>query len=138
MLPKGRKDVGEPLEATAMRETYEETGLRCKLLPHSLPSLATAPINQDGVTSISKQTSEPFAVNQRVTVDGTLKIIFWYLAMADSTAVKAEDTQMEGEDFETLWIDEGKVIGTLTFKEDQAIANRVIEEVFRKGLEESK
>jgi 8-oxo-dGTP pyrophosphatase MutT (NUDIX family) len=40
-LPKGRKDVGEQLEATAVRETYEETGYIVEVLPHQLTTLAT-------------------------------------------------------------------------------------------------
>jgi 8-oxo-dGTP pyrophosphatase MutT (NUDIX family) len=39
-LPKGRKDVGEQLEATAVRETYEETGyIILSYYPFSCPPL---------------------------------------------------------------------------------------------------
>lgn len=33
ILPKGRKDLGETVEVTAVRETYEETGFPCELMP---------------------------------------------------------------------------------------------------------
>ena len=135
LLPKGRKDVGEALERTATRETYEETGLKCRLLPHSLPTLATHSTKQGEVMSSDQLTSEPFAVNQRSATDGTLKIIFWYLAQADSAAIKEDGTQMEGEDFETVWVDKDKSVGTLTFEIDRAIVNRAFKKVFRKGVE---
>ncbi len=33
MLPKGRQDLGESLSEAAVRETFEETGYACELLP---------------------------------------------------------------------------------------------------------
>lgn len=37
ILPKGRKDLGETIEATAVRETYEETGFPCEFMPVRFP-----------------------------------------------------------------------------------------------------
>ena len=37
-LPKGRKNAGESLENAAIRETMEESGYKCTLLNHSLPT----------------------------------------------------------------------------------------------------
>ncbi|KAJ4418401.1 hypothetical protein N0V82_005587 [Gnomoniopsis sp. IMI 355080] len=42
-LPGGRKDIGEALEATAVRETHEETGYHVRLRPVSIPTRATRP-----------------------------------------------------------------------------------------------
>jgi len=42
-LPKGRKDKGESLEQTALREAYEETGYRIQFLPLYTGSLAADP-----------------------------------------------------------------------------------------------
>lgn len=33
LLPKGRKNPSEALESAAVRETFEESGIRCELLP---------------------------------------------------------------------------------------------------------
>ena len=124
LLPKGRKDIGEGLETTALRETFEETGFNCQLLPHSFPTLATMDpaktIDEEGQSTV-----EPFAVTQRTT-DGKLKIIFWYLAQADSTTPKTHGTQMADEDFETVWVEEAKVLEKLTFNEDRAVAGKAI------------
>jgi 8-oxo-dGTP pyrophosphatase MutT (NUDIX family) len=43
LLPKGRKDRGESLEQTALRETFEETGYPCKLLPVDMVTRAPEP-----------------------------------------------------------------------------------------------
>lgn len=51
-----------------------------------------------------------------------LKITFWYLAQTDPTVQK-----MEGEDFGTVWIDEVKVLETLTSEEHRALAGRALE-----------
>ncbi|KAJ4386391.1 hypothetical protein N0V93_009286 [Gnomoniopsis smithogilvyi] len=42
-LPGGRKDIGEALEETAVRETHEETGYHVRLPPISIPTRATRP-----------------------------------------------------------------------------------------------
>lgn len=43
ILPKGRKNRGERLEDAAVRETLEETGYSCNLLPHSGATKAPLP-----------------------------------------------------------------------------------------------
>src|ERR1700733_15655642 len=43
LLPKGRKDMGESIEAAAIRETFEETGYPCEFLPVRMPTRAPAP-----------------------------------------------------------------------------------------------
>lgn len=73
-FPKGRKDVGERLEATAVRETYEETGYIVELLPLQLTTLATLHGIDDVRSALPGGTTEPIAVTQRTT-QGVLKII---------------------------------------------------------------
>lgn len=121
LLPKGRKDVGERLEQTATRETFEETGYPVTLLQLDVPSLATQPKSE----LASEHGNEPIAVTQRTTADQVLKIIFWYAAEVDSTTTKVENTQDENEDFETVWISFDE-IERLSFKHDQEIAAKVI------------
>jgi 8-oxo-dGTP pyrophosphatase MutT (NUDIX family) len=136
MLPKGRKDIGEELETTAMRETYEETGVRCELLPLSFPTLATSPAKTKQVGEHNRQSiTEPFAVTQRTT-GGKLKIIFWYAAQADSAVEKVEGILMDGEDFDTVWVDAAKVAEMLTFEDDRAIVSKAMKKAFRQeGME---
>ncbi|KAG7095100.1 hypothetical protein E1B28_005887 [Marasmius oreades] len=67
LLPKGRKDAGESLEAAAIRETFEETGYPNTYLPITLPTRAPMPgTNQKDVVRIAgKCTSEPIAITVR-------------------------------------------------------------------------
>ncbi|KAF9875700.1 hypothetical protein CkaCkLH20_06632 [Colletotrichum karsti] len=117
MLPKGRKDIGESLEEAAERETFEETGIRARLTAMHMSTLATG--------DSRRPITEPIAVSQRVT-DGVLKIIFWYIATADSMTPPVEGTQQENEDFDTVWIDFGGINNTITFDDDKSIAHQAI------------
>ncbi|KAH7015564.1 NUDIX hydrolase domain-like protein [Ilyonectria destructans] len=128
-LPKGRKDIDEPLEQTAQRETFEETGIRVRLLPVDIDTLATLPssVKAEGRP---KAVTEPIAVSQRVTKE-ILKIIFWYVAVADSTTTREEGTQQENEEFDTVWADFHSVGSTLSFDDDRRIAQAAIAAVCR-------
>jgi len=42
-FPRGRKDIGESLEQTALREAYEESGYRAEFMPLFSPHHAPAP-----------------------------------------------------------------------------------------------
>ncbi|KAI5783536.1 NUDIX hydrolase domain-like protein [Geopyxis carbonaria] len=123
-LPKGRKNIGETLEDAAVRETYEETGVRVTLLRLQIPTLATP-----GAAATPKCgfTTEPVAFSQRTTGDGTLKLIFWFSAQGDSTTAHDTGTQEEGEDFEPVWVGLDEAVQTLTFGDDKDIAKRVIQ-----------
>ena len=128
-LPRGRKDWGEHLEATAVRETLEETGAHCTLLPVPLSTRATCPttasdpnhafhaaaqtarFSSDGDVLLpgSARVVEPVAVMQHRQANGALAVVLWYVAVADSSAPLAAGTQMADEDYEALWVgyDEG-------------------------------
>ena len=124
LLPKGRKDVDEALEQTAVRETFEETGVRVELLPVAIDTLATRPPFV-GTAGCPAAITEPIAVTQRVTQD-VLKIIFWYVAMADSTTPREEGTQQEGEEFDTVWVGFDRVGSTLSFDDDRLVSQAAI------------
>lgn len=124
LLPKGRKNIGEALEDAAVRETYEETGVRVTLLPLPIPTLATPGAAMRVDCGIS---TEPVAFSQRTLRDGTLKLILWFTAQGDSSAAHAVGTQEEGEDFDPVWVDLENAVQTLTFGDDKMIAERVIQ-----------
>ncbi|KAJ3534728.1 hypothetical protein NM208_g7426 [Fusarium decemcellulare] len=132
LLPKGHKDVGEALEQTAKRETFEETGIPVELLPVDIDTLATLPSTMR-TKYRPRAVTEPIAVSQRVTKGGVLKIIFWYVAVADSTVARQEGTQQEGEDFDTIWADFDHVGSTLSFDDDRRIAEKAVTAV-RRGV----
>ncbi|KAF9786131.1 NUDIX hydrolase domain-like protein [Thelephora terrestris] len=60
-LPKGRKDKGESLEQTVLREAYEETGYRIQFLPLYTGSLAPDP-RLPSKESLPVKDTEPIAV----------------------------------------------------------------------------
>ncbi|KFZ01518.1 hypothetical protein V501_09956 [Pseudogymnoascus sp. VKM F-4519 (FW-2642)] len=122
-LPKGRKNIGESLQEAAVRETYEETGFRVTILPLQIPTLATPGATVEQVNELN---TEPIAFSQRLTVNDTLKLIFWFSAQGDSTAAADVGTQEEGEDFDPTWVDLDSAIESLTFADDRRVVKRFI------------
>jgi len=120
LLPKGRKNVGESLQAAAERETWEESGYTCRLLQHNFPTRTPQPPRRPH--------TEPIAVQQRLT-DGIRKIIFWYVAQADSSDQPTAQTQEEGEDFEVRWVCRKDAPSTMSFEEDRKIVEKALSAV---------
>jgi 8-oxo-dGTP pyrophosphatase MutT (NUDIX family) len=162
LLPKGRKDIGESLETTALRETYEETGLRVNSLPINAETLQTRPrieqkwriaseqalaedITTTNTTAVASANppilegdrglhKEAIAVQHRITSTGALKIIFWFVATGDAEAVPDEGTQDEGEDFENLWVKWEAIDAMLTWEDDRRLARYVVGIVEEMGI----
>jgi 8-oxo-dGTP pyrophosphatase MutT (NUDIX family) len=120
LLPKGRKDRGETLEAAAIRETFEESGYSCQLVNHKLATSAPDP------SESFEYHQEPIACQQRIAY-GKRKIILWYVAVSDSTVPWVADTQEEGEDFEPRWIPIHEALKGLEYDDDRKIATRAVE-----------
>lgn len=84
LLPKGRKDQREgSLGETAVRETYEETGYPCSLLPVTLFTRAPIPrvdIKDNRAGLPVENCIEPFAMTMRHVADDDVKMIWWFLA----------------------------------------------------------
>ncbi|KAJ2973298.1 hypothetical protein NQ176_g6689 [Zarea fungicola] len=119
-LPKGRKDIDESLHAAAIRETYEETGVLARTLPVKIVTRATTAAGR-AIHAGAQNVTEPFAVSQRIT-NGVRKIIFWFVAVADSTVVPNEGTQQADEDFLSVWVAFEAVGSTLDFEDDIRVA----------------
>ncbi|KAF5384660.1 hypothetical protein D9757_007483 [Collybiopsis confluens] len=134
LLPKGRKDCGECIEATAVRETYEETGYPCELLPCNM--LTRAPrhgIHTKDMIREAEQATEPIAVTVRdLGLDG-VKVTSWFISQVTGNGVKVEGTQMETENFASEFIDADAAVRRLTFKGDQDIAAKALEIVRHTG-----
>ena len=114
-LPKGRKNVGEPLALAAVRETLEETGHACGVRAHALPTTAPDPDPEPDDLHM-----EPIAVQQRV-VDGVRKIIFWYVAVGDSRATPRERTDEDAEMFEARWVPFEEAGTRMSFEDDRKV-----------------
>ncbi|KAF9229631.1 hypothetical protein BS17DRAFT_771704 [Gyrodon lividus] len=127
VLPKGRKDCGESIEDAATRETFEETGYECKLLPCTMTIRAPLPhVNMVDTPHVMESVTEPFAVTVRSLGEekGT-KIIWWYLTIA-MDEVKRQGTQTDTEDFHSEFVEAGKAIKRLTFQDDREIATKAL------------
>ena len=61
IFPKGRKDIGESIYDAAIRETFENTGYPCRLLPLPVPTKATIPPALPTSASSSQETGQEAA-----------------------------------------------------------------------------
>lgn len=128
VLPKGRKNRGESLESAAVRETIEETGYSCDLLPHMAPVKAplSSHADQSDVPPSDGPHTEPIAVQQWVYPDGVRKLIFWFLGVADSTETPNVPVE-DGEVFEARWHSFVEAGQELSFPEDRILVEKAVE-----------
>ncbi|KIK98323.1 hypothetical protein PAXRUDRAFT_823967 [Paxillus rubicundulus Ve08.2h10] len=126
VLPKGRKDCGESIEVTATRETFEETGYDCKLLPCTMTTRAPLPhVNMVDAPHVVEGATEPFAFTVRNLGEKGTKIIWWYLTIATGE-VKRQGTQTNSEDFHSEFVEAGKALKKLTFQDDQEVVRKAL------------
>lgn len=128
LLPKGRKDINETLQACALRETYEETGYACSLMPLSMETRAT-PSGNEHFHDVARKIggiNEPFMISLRKIGGSTLnqKIIFWYVSQVDEDKPRELNTQMENEDFEAKLLSLDEAIKVLSFDEDKLLVQQ--------------
>ncbi|KAI5206089.1 hypothetical protein E4T39_02713 [Aureobasidium subglaciale] len=74
-LPKGRKDASEEVSVTAVREGFEESGYRNRLLPLPLPHLQPRPLASSAPYDI-----EPLATRLLPVATSYQYLLFWYAA----------------------------------------------------------
>lgn len=134
LLPKGRKDCGESIEAAALRETFEETGYACSLIPLRMPTRATAPgLDAPGPddyalergTRVVEGATEPIAVQVRQVGPTVLKIIWWYATWV-TTGDKSEGTQMATEAFDSHFLDAEEALARLSFRQDREVVAQAL------------
>jgi len=150
LLPKGRKDRGECVPATAMRETFEETGYPCRLLPLDMITRAPAAIAQTkDAPECVRACEEPFMLTLRRTTttrpinghsssrtDSTgaeedtgnvgVKLIWWFAAVCTG-ADKVDGTQTAVESFESAFFGVDEALRRATFKTDREVIAKAIE-----------
>lgn len=91
-FPKGHREKGESLEETALRETFEETGVRARIIndhPIAVPSVRP----------------------------GDKRNVYFFL----SIYVSGEDKPEGGETEEVFWVNKDRVTSLLSFDEDKAM-----------------
>jgi 8-oxo-dGTP pyrophosphatase MutT (NUDIX family) len=127
LLPKGRKDRGEGVPATAVRETFEETGYPCRLLDLDLVTRAPAAGSQtkDAAAPI-RASEEPFLLTLRRTEAGGVKFIWWF-ATVRTAEDKLEGTQTAVESFESSFFPVDEALHLATFQTDRDVIARAVE-----------
>ncbi|KAF8970681.1 hypothetical protein BDZ97DRAFT_1790492 [Flammula alnicola] len=105
-FPRGRKDIGESLEQTALREAYEESGYRTEFLPLYSPTRQPAPPQDED--AYARPNIEPIFMTlsswqPRRTRTGQLKdsggeyLTTWYAGQIPEDAVPETGTGMPDE-----------------------------------------
>jgi len=104
-FPRGRKDIGESLEQTALREAYEESGYRAEFLPLFIPNHAPAPPHDRN--AYKRPNTEPIFMSltswqpkrrQAGLVDnGGEYLTSWYVGQIAEDAVAQQGTGMPNE-----------------------------------------
>ena len=127
LLPKGRKDRGEDVTATAVRETFEETGYPCRQLPLDLITRAPEAGAQTKAAAVPVPGSgEPFMLTLRRTEEGEVKFIWWF-ATVRTGEDKVDGTQTAVESFESAFFDVEKALQVATFQADREVIAKAVE-----------
>jgi 8-oxo-dGTP pyrophosphatase MutT (NUDIX family) len=154
LLPKGRKDRGECVPATAIRETFEETGYPCRQLPLNMVTRAPAATAQtkDAPEGVNVNVcEEPFMLTLRRTTTrkrtgttgssaedaiangngnggggGGVKLIWWFAAVCTG-ADKVDGTQTAVESFESAFFGVDEALRRATFQTDRDVIARAVE-----------
>ncbi|KAH7106011.1 hypothetical protein BKA62DRAFT_348491 [Auriculariales sp. MPI-PUGE-AT-0066] len=133
MLPKGRKDEGESIEQAAVRETYEETGYPCNLLPIDLQTRSPprgVNIKDNAQGWMARHTQEPFMISQRTMGSQDQKFTFWFVAQTtEDPPMRHEGTQTDSENFDSHFLEPDAAIAQLTFEGDREVVRNAVQVV---------
>ncbi|KAL2255949.1 hypothetical protein VTK26DRAFT_2442 [Humicola hyalothermophila] len=142
-LPKGRRNMDESMFDAAVRETYEETGFRVTPLELEIATRAT-PSKTEGSGPVRKSPDVIEGYRSKEFIGAclspdpqsdteALKIVYYYAAMADSTAAPDTDTQEEWEDLKAKWIPLSEVASTLRFVAEVKTVMKAVEDIKNSG-----
>lgn len=109
ILPQAIENVGETLEATAIRGTLEDSGYECRLQKHQLET------NAQGLKEPSH--TEPICVQQRFKL-GSGKIVFWFLSDVDSSSQPMQKLQEDGE---VKWLSPKEAVSKCSYDGDRKV-----------------
>ena len=127
ILPKGRHNLGESRRATATRESTEETGIPCRLLPVNLVTRACPKIETGRLPDEArfyKGICEPIAVQTRCVGEGDIKLIWWFVAAVN----EGEPVGLhEKHKFEVEFYSYNEALQKLTFQDDRELVKKAIE-----------
>ncbi|KAK4199320.1 hypothetical protein QBC40DRAFT_176743, partial [Triangularia verruculosa] len=112
---------------TAIRETTEETGIPCRLLPVNLVSRVCPAIETEHLPDqarLFKGSREPIVVQTRRLGEGEIKLIWWFVAAVNEGEPVG---QHEKHKFEVDFYSYDTVLEKLTFKDDRELVKKAIE-----------
>jgi 8-oxo-dGTP pyrophosphatase MutT (NUDIX family) len=128
VLVKGRRNINESRKDAAIREVYEETGFRCKLLPVRMPTRATTfddPPDVPDCPHMHENLTEPFMCTFRELPTGSgVKIIWWFIALVDD--VNGQRGPGE-ETFRVEFFECKEAVQKLTFETDREVLRKAIQ-----------
>jgi 8-oxo-dGTP pyrophosphatase MutT (NUDIX family) len=145
-LPKGRKHIEETLTAAAVRETFEETGVRAALLPLRTPTRGTRPDGDQFEAKVANGDSDVTVAlhadfvgivrypDPQAETPGVSKDIFFFPARADSRAPMGDGEQEAHEQLDAKWVGYDEALRLLRFKAERQVVEAVVEAVEMAGL----
>jgi len=140
-LPKGRRNIDESMLAAAIRETYEETGVRVTPLWLDIATRAT-PVADGNSPGKNHQITNGHPSNEFLgaclyqdpqSTTSAVKAVFFFAATADSTVAPMTGTQEEWEKLDTCWVPIAEVPEKLFFKAEVSMVLKALEDVKKTG-----
>ncbi|KAL1839299.1 hypothetical protein VTJ49DRAFT_1662 [Mycothermus thermophilus] len=143
-LPKGRRNINEGMLEAALRETYEETGLRVQPLRLDIATRATPPKDTRADTA-----KKPPNINMGhpsnefvgaclypdpQSETEALKVVYFFAATASCTDKPDWGTQEEWEKLDAKWIPLSEVATTLRFAAEVQTVQRTVDDIRKSGL----
>ncbi|KAI9797548.1 MAG: hypothetical protein M1825_005976 [Sarcosagium campestre] len=129
ILPKGRRNLGESHHTTATRETTEETGMPCRLLPVNLASRVCPAADIDTKqlpdnARFFKRVCEPIVLQTRYVEEGDIKLIWWFVAAVNEGEPVSHH---EKDKFDVVFYSYDTALEKLTFRDDRELVKKAIE-----------
>ncbi|KAK1750271.1 NUDIX hydrolase domain-like protein [Echria macrotheca] len=141
-LPKGRRNIDESMLNAAIRETYEETGIRVTPLRLDIATRATPPADEQSNDGANPQVTEGRPSTEFVGAcfypdpqsdKPAFKGVFYFAATADSTANPQRGTQEAWENLDTCWVPIAEAAGKLRFQGEIDAVRKTVEDVRKTG-----
>ncbi|KAG9002618.1 hypothetical protein FRB94_003766 [Tulasnella sp. JGI-2019a] len=127
-LPKGRKGRAESMQDAAVRETYEETGFVCSLLPVNQKTRAPMPgVDDSDIPQLEERSVEPIAVTLFQLSDENMEMIWWFVTRVGNGGVRHQGTRTTNKTVEGVFMEARLAIQTLTSSEDKRVVEKAVE-----------
>lgn len=118
-----------------MRESTEETGYKCHLLPVTMLSRVTPEVETEQTPDtprLYENISEPFSYTIRTLRGGRTKFISWYIAAIDEN----ESVGVGEKRFDATLFGYEEAVEKLTFEDDKKVLEQaigIVESTYRKS-----